>query len=248
MKPIFLGIILVLLSVSVTEANWELMNPAELVLLNDRELQLSFGLDQGFFINYTEPDYGYGAGGLSWLRLTSGDETITKMTYTVGKAVRDGFAAGIGVRYHTVAVNEDDKKQYVAADLGLLFHQWESFGFGLTAENLIYTGLFGQERDLGIYLRPNIYVKPTTQLQFDIALHDALDSFAEREVRLNGELDLTETLTIIAGLDHGLAYSGSTLHLGAGLSVGNWVINYSLAKGNKTDEDFQHYFGVSTRF
>jgi hypothetical protein len=213
-------------------------SPAGLMGLESPEFGLKLRIvsqDQGthsreYRMIYAEPDYGTGAGSLHFIY----SDAYRRATYAVADQAVDSVNVGLALNYINIPIGEDQKEQYVSADLGLQLGNLWLVRFGVLVENLVYVKLDKEYADLS----RNVIAGAAVQLgDFGIAaldVDDLLNKNAKRRLIFGLEVKPVRLLALRAGWDEGWS-------LGAEFSCNQISFGYDWAQG-------QHQLSLNWKF
>lgn len=232
---------------TVRDASAVLSNPAALAVLSERQVQFQFGRDgQGeniYFVSYVEPDYGYGAGGLSFRQAFNGEQKVSSLAYSVAKEVATGFSGGLNVRY------QSGEGQYITSDLGVLVQVGEHVSLGVATDNILYWALNESERNLHMNVRAGLGFDIGEIALASVEVNDLLDSEGNgRDVQLAVQFSVTEMVSLRAGYIKGLSYDGEQWSAGSSVGKDGWQVEYTLAGDRAAEANYTHQLGVTWSF
>ena len=185
-------------------------NPAGLGLTMFPQLQLDIEAQpQGslrYVLNYVEPDYGTGAGGLSLAYTQEKDSDSQFMAaYAVGALFHTNLGIGLTVRYHNEVGAPD---QYFAGDFGLQFgHDWP-VRLGITAENIVAKALGDTDTNPELAIRTGLAIPVLDRGLVTVEVGNLLAEGTNRELRVGVEVVVIESLTVRGGWQQYVSHKG----------------------------------------
>ncbi|MGI6557733.1 MAG: hypothetical protein ACOX20_01830 [Limnochordia bacterium] len=217
-------------------------NPAGLIQLQDKEVQFTATLaaEGGFryrnFLAYTEPDAGFGAGGISWIQsrtplggVYTDDHAFV---YSYARELADDFALGLNVRYERRLKDTKDrpKASGYSVDIGALFPLGPGLQAGFLLQDVFATDIEWKDGDRveqGVNFRPGLAWRPADNLLVAVDLYNTSRLFDEgSSLRLGGELTAGD-LKIRAGADRQFDV-GTVWTAGIGYGKGPWQVDYAV--------------------
>lgn len=237
-------------------------NPAGLIQLQDKEVQFTTTLaEEGVFryrnfFAYTEPDVGFGAGGISWIQSrTPLDGIYTDdhaFAYSYARELSDDFALGVNVRYERRLKDIKDRPRAsgYSVDVGALFAVSSQLQAGFLLQDVFATTIEwkdGDQVEQTVNFRPGLAWRPGENLLLAVDLYNTSKLFDEGScLRLGGELTAGD-LKVRAGADRQFDV-GTVWTAGIGYGKGPWQVDYAVLTGvDEWQVDVQQV-GLTYRF